>query len=176
MGSLMKLAQAQSLGIRCLKALRQNVVLSFATKIAMIILASFGYAPLWLAIVADVGAMLIVCMNGMRLLEDVDADAHAQGHSHGHAHGHSHGCCGHHKHPEEPGCKHGHLHGHSHGHSHDTADTEDHHHGHSHDADGNCVGDHGHSHGAANAEGTTTGTLMTLTAIAWGIMGTVTDT
>eukprot|EP01043_Picozoa_sp_COSAG02_P087513 COSAG02_NODE_24779_length_678_cov_0.639033_1_plen_121_part_01 len=34
----------------------------------MILLASLGFASLWLAVVADVGSMLLVCINGMRLL------------------------------------------------------------------------------------------------------------
>jgi len=46
--SLLKLAQAQTLGVDCLKKIRQNVVLSFVTKLVMIVLAACGYAPLWL--------------------------------------------------------------------------------------------------------------------------------
>ena len=66
--SLLTLVRALDLGAACLKTIQQNVVLSFATKMVMILLASLGFASLWLAVVADVGSMLLVCINGMRLL------------------------------------------------------------------------------------------------------------
>merc|ERR1719473_669594 len=129
--SLLKLAEAQSLGFKCLQTIRQNVVLSFVTKAAMIVLAALGYANLWLAIVADVGAMLVVCLNGMRLLEDQEADGHSHGHSHGEAEteDHHHG----HAHDADGNCMGDHGHGHADGHC--TPETDDHHHGHAHDAD-----------------------------------------
>ena len=68
--SLLKLAQARALGVAVLTKIRQNVALSFATKIAMIIAAAVGYAPLWLAVIADVGSMLVVCINGMSILNE----------------------------------------------------------------------------------------------------------
>jgi Cd2+/Zn2+-exporting ATPase len=77
--SLLKLAQARTLGVECLKRIRQNVALSFVTKAAVILLTACGYATLWLAIFADVGAMIIVCINGMRVLafDDVPRTAAA---------------------------------------------------------------------------------------------------
>ncbi|NDJ87392.1 MAG: cation-translocating P-type ATPase [Chloroflexi bacterium] len=46
----------------------QNVVLSVGTKLVFVVLAILGIASLWLAMVADVGVMLLVVLNGMRPL------------------------------------------------------------------------------------------------------------
>jgi cation transport ATPase len=53
---------------RALRVIRQNVGLAIATKIAFLISALFGAAPLWLAVVADTGATVTVTLNGLRLL------------------------------------------------------------------------------------------------------------
>lgn len=50
-----------------LKIIRQNIVFSLALK-ALAVLAVFpGWLTLWLAIVADMGATILVTLNGMRL-------------------------------------------------------------------------------------------------------------
>ena len=48
--------------------IRQNVALSFGVKALFLGLALFGLTSLWLAILADVGTLLIVTLNGMRPL------------------------------------------------------------------------------------------------------------
>ena len=48
--------------------LMQNVALSLAIKAVFLTLALTGTATLWMAVFADVGASLIVILNGMRLL------------------------------------------------------------------------------------------------------------
>jgi cation transport ATPase len=53
---------------RALTVIRQNVAISLATKIAFLISAVLGAAPLWLAVVADTGATVVVTLNGLRLL------------------------------------------------------------------------------------------------------------
>ena len=53
---------------RALRVIRQNVVLALATKLAFLISAVLGAAPLWLAVVADTGATVAVTLNGLRLL------------------------------------------------------------------------------------------------------------
>jgi cation transport ATPase len=53
---------------RALRVIRQNVALALATKFAFLIFAVFGAAPLWLAVVADTGATVVVTLNGLRLL------------------------------------------------------------------------------------------------------------
>jgi cation transport ATPase len=53
---------------RALAVIRQNVALAIATKLAFLVSALFGAAPLWLAVVADTGATVAVTLNGLRLL------------------------------------------------------------------------------------------------------------
>ncbi len=53
---------------RALRVIRQNVTLALATKVAFLISAVFGAAPLWLAVLADTGATVAVTLNGLRLL------------------------------------------------------------------------------------------------------------
>lgn len=53
---------------RALRVIRQNVALALATKLAFLISAVLGAAPLWLAVLADTGATVAVTLNGLRLL------------------------------------------------------------------------------------------------------------
>lgn len=53
---------------RTLSIIRQNIVLSLAVKVVFVILTLVGYASLWAAIAADMGASLFVIFNGLRLL------------------------------------------------------------------------------------------------------------
>jgi Cd2+/Zn2+-exporting ATPase len=53
---------------RTLGIVRQNLGLSLAIKAVVMALALPGLATLWMAVFADVGASLIVILNGMRLL------------------------------------------------------------------------------------------------------------
>jgi cation transport ATPase len=53
---------------RALRVIRQNVAIALATKFAFLISAVLGAAPLWLAVVADTGATVVVTLNGLRLL------------------------------------------------------------------------------------------------------------
>ena len=50
------------------RIIRQNVALSLGIKAVFLALAVAGVATLWMAVFADVGASLIVTLNGMRLL------------------------------------------------------------------------------------------------------------
>jgi cation transport ATPase len=53
---------------RALRVIRQNVAISLLTKVAFLAAAPFGVAPLWMAVVADTGATVIVTLNALRLL------------------------------------------------------------------------------------------------------------
>jgi Zn2+/Cd2+-exporting ATPase len=65
---LRKVARAIRVG-RAVKAkIVQNITLSVVSKLAMLALALAGYAWLWLAILSDVGAMLLVTVNSMSIL------------------------------------------------------------------------------------------------------------
>ena len=50
------------------KVIKQNIVLSLGLKLVFLSLAIPGLATLWMAVLADVGATLLVTLNGMRLL------------------------------------------------------------------------------------------------------------
>ena len=53
---------------RVLRVIRQNVALALGLKLLFLALALAGQATLWMAIVADMGASLLVIGNGLRLL------------------------------------------------------------------------------------------------------------
>ena len=54
---------------RAMRVVRQNVAISLVTKLAFLLSAPFGFAPLWMAVLADTGATVIVTLNGLRLLK-----------------------------------------------------------------------------------------------------------
>jgi cation transport ATPase len=60
---------------RAMRVIRQNVTLALTTKLAVLIAAVLGGAPLWLAVVADTGATVAVTLNGLRLLRIRDQGA-----------------------------------------------------------------------------------------------------
>lgn len=55
---------------RTLQIIRQNIAFSLAVKAVFVVLTFAGYASLWAAIAADMGASLLVIANGLRLLSD----------------------------------------------------------------------------------------------------------
>lgn len=55
---------------RALRIIRQNIVFALVVKAAFVVLTFSGYASLWAAIAADMGASLLVIGNGLRLLSD----------------------------------------------------------------------------------------------------------
>jgi Cd2+/Zn2+-exporting ATPase len=57
-----------ALGRKTMRVVRQNVALSLGTKAAVLLLAFFGAATLWMAVFADTGIALVVIANGLRLL------------------------------------------------------------------------------------------------------------
>jgi Cd2+/Zn2+-exporting ATPase len=54
---------------RAMRVVRQNVAVSLVTKLAFLASAPFGFAPLWMAVLADTGATVLVTVNGLRLLK-----------------------------------------------------------------------------------------------------------
>ena len=46
----------------------QNIVFALSTKLGFLALTVSGYTSLWLAVVADVGASLLVTLNALRLV------------------------------------------------------------------------------------------------------------
>jgi Cd2+/Zn2+-exporting ATPase len=64
---LMKLPFAICLSKKTLAIIRQNITLSILIKVVFLALAIPGFATLWMAVFADMGASLLVIFNGMRL-------------------------------------------------------------------------------------------------------------
>ena len=54
---------------RTLSIIRQNIAFSLAVKVLFVALTFAGFASLWAAIAADMGASLLVIGNGLRLLK-----------------------------------------------------------------------------------------------------------
>jgi Zn2+/Cd2+-exporting ATPase len=67
---LSKLPFALRLGRRTIANVRQNVATALALKLAFVVLAAAGLATMWMAIVADTGASLLVTANSLRLLRE----------------------------------------------------------------------------------------------------------
>ena len=65
---LSHVALALRMGRKTRQIIKQNIMLSLALKLVFLGLAIPGIATLWMAVVADVGATLLVTLNGMRLL------------------------------------------------------------------------------------------------------------
>jgi Cd2+/Zn2+-exporting ATPase len=65
---LAKIAETIRLGRRTLGIIRFNVAFSLSLKLVFLVLTLAGFASLWLAIVADTGATLLVVANALRLL------------------------------------------------------------------------------------------------------------
>jgi Cd2+/Zn2+-exporting ATPase len=65
---LLKIPFAIRLGRATLRNIHMNVALSLGLKAIFLGLAIMGSATLWMAVMADMGASLLVIANGMRLL------------------------------------------------------------------------------------------------------------
>jgi Cd2+/Zn2+-exporting ATPase len=52
------------------RRIKQNIALSLGLKVAFLALAIPGFATLWMAVLADVGATLLVTLNGMRMVRE----------------------------------------------------------------------------------------------------------
>ena len=53
---------------RAMNIVKQNVAIAIAVKLLFLTLALRGEASLWLAVLADTGAIVAVTLNGLRLL------------------------------------------------------------------------------------------------------------
>jgi len=65
---LTKLSYVIQMGQRVLRTVKENIIISFVAKLLVIILTFVGKMTLLYAIAADVGVMLLVTLNGMKLL------------------------------------------------------------------------------------------------------------
>lgn len=67
--SLSKVSETMSLSKKTLRIIKQNITIALITKAVFLTLGACGVATLWMAILADDGAALIVILNGLRLLK-----------------------------------------------------------------------------------------------------------
>jgi Cd2+/Zn2+-exporting ATPase len=65
---LSKLIYSVDMGRRVIRKIKENVIFSIAVKFVVLGFALAGKAELWAAIASDVGAMILVTLNGMLLL------------------------------------------------------------------------------------------------------------
>mmetsp|Transcript_11382 Transcript_11382/g.22254 ORF Transcript_11382/g.22254 Transcript_11382/m.22254 type:complete len:1193 (+) Transcript_11382:537-4115(+) len=65
---LLSLVEAVDIGRSCFRVIVQNVTFAIVLKIAVLVVTLTLYSSLWLAILADVGGMLLVTLNAMTLL------------------------------------------------------------------------------------------------------------
>ena len=63
-----KIALAIRMARRTLSIARQNVWFAIGVKVAVLLLATFGLATMWLAVFADVGVTVLAVLNAMRAL------------------------------------------------------------------------------------------------------------
>ena len=62
------LVAAVQLGRLVLRKIIQNLLMSIGSKVAVMVAGACGYTWLWLAILADVGTMILVTLNGASIL------------------------------------------------------------------------------------------------------------
>jgi Cd2+/Zn2+-exporting ATPase len=67
---LMKIPYALRLSRATVRNVRANIAFSIGLKAAFLVMAVMGIATLWMAVVADMGASLIVIANALRLLRE----------------------------------------------------------------------------------------------------------
>ena len=65
-----KIALAVRIARRTLAIARQNVVFAIGVKAAVLVLAAFSIATMWLAVFADVGVTVLAVLNAMRALQN----------------------------------------------------------------------------------------------------------
>ena len=63
-----KIATAIGIARRTLRIARENVGFAIGVKVAVLLLAAFGWATMWMAVFADVGVTVLAVLNAMRAL------------------------------------------------------------------------------------------------------------
>ena len=66
-----KIPLAIRIARRTINIAKQNVWFAIGVKIAVLILATFGLATMWMAVFADVGVTVLAVLNAMRALRTV---------------------------------------------------------------------------------------------------------
>ena len=64
----MKISKAIKISRKCIGIVKQNIVFALGVKLLCLVLAAFGIANMWVAIIADVGVMILAVLNAIRCL------------------------------------------------------------------------------------------------------------
>ena len=64
----LKISKAIKISRKCLNIVKQNIALALGVKALCLILAALGIANMWIAIIADVGVMILAVLNAIRCL------------------------------------------------------------------------------------------------------------
>lgn len=67
-GGISALPKAISIAKKTMECVKQNVIFIMIVKVLVLILGALGYAPIWLAVFADVGVCLLAVLWSLRLL------------------------------------------------------------------------------------------------------------
>jgi Cd2+/Zn2+-exporting ATPase len=67
--NITKITLARKIAKRTLGIVNQNIVFFILVKAIVLTLSAFGYAPMWLAIFADVGVTMIEILNSTRAMK-----------------------------------------------------------------------------------------------------------
>ena len=67
-GGISALPKAVAIAKKIMNCVRQNVIFIMAVKVVVLVLGALGYAPIWLAVFADVGVCLMTVVWSLRLL------------------------------------------------------------------------------------------------------------
>ena len=62
-----KIASSVKISKKCSLVVRENIVFSIGVKLICLVLGALGFTNLWVAIMADVGVMIIAVLNSIRL-------------------------------------------------------------------------------------------------------------
>lgn len=68
MGGIEKIAPARKISKFTKQIVLQNILFAMITKITVMILATTGFANMWMAIIADVGVTVLAILNSLRVL------------------------------------------------------------------------------------------------------------
>ena len=64
----LKIAKAIRISRKCLRIVKQNIGFALGVKAVCLVLSALGLANMWIAIVADVGVMILAVLNAIRCL------------------------------------------------------------------------------------------------------------
>ena len=64
----LKVSKAIKIAKKCMRIVYENISFAIGVKVISLVLGTLGYAPMWLAIFADVGVMIIDVINAIRAL------------------------------------------------------------------------------------------------------------